>query len=81
MLEESFRSGSPHSDADTAESLDASTHIVRLGTTAACAIMDSCEFLCSSSAHLQLLVYECTTVCVASSVTPDKYTDCFWREK
>ena len=43
---------------------NSTTHIGRLGTTAAYLILDYCEFLCINSTYLQLAVWEYTTVFV-----------------
>ena len=51
MLEESFRLALPHSGADTTQPLDLTTHIGRLGITAAYAIFDYREFLCTVSVY------------------------------
>jgi len=81
VLEESFKVDSPTFGAEITQPLNSTTNVGRLGATAAYAISDYRDSLCMSSAYLQLPVPEYATVCAASSVTPDKYTNCLSREK
>jgi len=76
-----FKSGSPTFSIEITQILNSTTHVGRLGATAAYAILDYCDSFCISSAYIQLPVPENATVYAASLVTPDKYTNCLSREK